>query len=229
MQEQTNPLSIKEICVDKLFGYYTYNIPLDKAPNISQLLIIYGDNGSGKTTLLKLIFWLLSSRDKSGYKTKIAETRFKKFSIKFENGNEIGASRDGNNLIGGYTYYVNQNSKTLFSLQLRTNPDHSINLKENTKENGIFKNILEFIRQLNISVFYLSDDRKILNSITSSVNDQEPFGNIIFNESDIILARDYERVGIKKMLDERKLSLEPAIERLIDWIRTKIISGSRTG
>lgn len=31
------------------------------------------------------------------------------------------------------------------------------------------------------------------------------------------------------MLDERKLSIEPAIERLIDWIRTKVISDSKTG
>lgn len=227
--KKTNPLSIKEIKVDKLFGYYTYNIPFDKPSDISQLLIIYGDNGSGKTTLLKLIFWLLSSRDKSGYKSKIAETKFKKFSITFENGIEIGASREGNNLIGGYTYYVHQKTKPLYTLNLKTTPDNSISLAEGSKEDRMFKQILHFIRELNISVFYLSDDRKILNSLNSSLHEPEPFGRVFLNESDIILSKDYERVGIKKMLDEKKLALEPAIERLFDWIRTKVISGSRRG
>lgn len=227
---KSNPLSIKEIKVEKLFGYYSYSIPLEKGSDISQLLIIYGDNGSGKTTLLKLIFWLLSSRDKSGYKTKIAETKFQKCSIRFENGIEIGASRQGNSLLGAYTYFVNKNNKTLFSVNLKTTPENSIRLEDGTEENSIFIQILKFIVDLNISVFYLSDDRKILNSLTSSEHDPEGLGgNIIFNESDMILSNNYERVSIKKMLDEKKLALEPAIERLIDWIRTKIILGSRIG
>ncbi|MDB5223250.1 MAG: hypothetical protein JWN83_1917 [Chitinophagaceae bacterium] len=227
--KKTNPLSIKEIKVDKLFGYYTYDIPFENATDISQLLIIYGDNGSGKTTLLKLIFWLLSSRDRSGYKTKIAETKFKKFSITFENGIEIGAVREGQNRIGSYTYYVLEKSKLLYTVSLKTTPDNAISLEEGSKEDRIFKQILFFIRDLNISVFYLSDDRKILNSITSSIHEPESYGRVFLNESDLILAQDYERVGMKKMLDEKKLALEPAIERLFDWIRTKVISGSRTG
>jgi energy-coupling factor transporter ATP-binding protein EcfA2 len=225
----TNPLSIIEVKVDKLFGYYSYQIPIDKSKDISQLLIIYGDNGSGKTTLLKLIFWLMSSRDKSGYKTKIAETKFKRFSIIFQNGIEIGVSRDGNNLIGGYTYFVLNKTKSLFSLTLTANADNSIVLQPGSKEDKLFQRIINFIRELNISVFYLSDDRKILNSLSSSVHEPESFGRVILNESDIILSKDYERVAIKKMLNEKKLSLEPAIERLFDWVRTKVISGSRTG
>jgi ABC-type multidrug transport system ATPase subunit len=226
---QVNPLSIREIRVDKLFGYYTYNVPSEKSVDISQLLILYGDNGSGKTTLLKLIFWLLSSRERSGYKTKIADTKFKKISITFHNGIEIGASREGVNLIGGYTYYINQDNTTLFTLNFKTNPDNTINLKAESKEDLTFKKIIDYIRKLNISVFYLSDDRKILNSITSSENDPEPGGTILLNESDIILSQNYERLGMKRMLEERKIALEPAVDRLMDWIRTKIISGSRTG
>ena len=224
-----NPLSIKLIQVDLLFGYYTYSIPLESAADISQLLIIYGDNGSGKTTLLKLIFWLLSSRDKSGYKTRIAETKFKHFSIKFENGIEIGASRDKNNIIGGFTYYIKNNSKIIYSLILKTSTRNSINLEEGTKDDRLFREILEYLRKLNISVFYLSDDRKILNSITSTEHDPESHGNIILNDSDIILSRDYERVALKRMLSEKKIALEPAVERLIDWIRTKVILDSKTG
>ncbi|TMI69549.1 MAG: hypothetical protein E6H09_19090 [Bacteroidetes bacterium] len=224
-----NPLSIKEIKVEKLFGYYSYTIPLEKSTDISQLLIIYGDNGSGKTTLLKLIFWLLSSRDKSGYKTKIAGTKFKSFSILFENGIKIGAVREGSNFIGGYTYSIEDSNKQIYSLKLKTTTKNSISLQDGSKEDLVFREILEYIRKLNISVFYLSDDRKILNSLTSSEHEPESFGNIILNDSDIILSKDYERIGLKRMLDEKKLSLEPAVERLIDWIRTKVISDSKTG
>lgn len=224
-----NPLAIKEVKVEKLFGYYTYNIPVNKTVDISQLLIIYGDNGSGKTTLLKLIFWLLSSRDKSGYKTKISETKFKHLSIKFENGLEIGASRNNLNLLGGFTYYIKENTKVIFTLTLKTSLRNSISLERGTKDDKIFKQILDYIRELNISVFYLSDDRKILNSVTSSENEPDSYSRLILNESDIILSNDYEKIGLKRMLDEKKLSLDPAIERLIDWIRTKVINDSRTG
>jgi len=227
--KKPNPLSIKKIQVEKLFGYYNYTLPIEKNVDISELLIIYGDNGSGKTTLLKLLFWVLSSRDKSGYKTLIAQTKFQSFSIHFENGIEIGVSRHEGSLIGGYTYYIKQKSKSLYSIHLKTTPDNSISLEDGSPDDLIFKQLLHFIKELDISVFYLSDDRKILNSVTSSAHEPEPYGNIILNESDIILSKNYERLGVKKMLDERKLALEPAIERLIDWIRTKIISGSKTG
>jgi len=227
--KKQNPLSINKIQVEKLFGYYNYNVPAASNFDISQLLIIYGDNGSGKTTLLKLIFWILSSRDRSGYKSKIAETKFQSFSIHFENGIEIGVRRQNGVLIGGFTYYLKQKSKTLFSVHFKTTPDNLISLEEGSPDDLKFKQLLHFIKELNISVFYLSDDRKILNSVTSTIHDPESYGNIILNESDIIFSKNYERLGVKKMLDERKLSIEPAIERLIDWIRTKIISGSKTG
>lgn len=227
--QKTNPLSIKEIRVDKLFGHYSYKIPLEQDIDISQLLIIYGDNGSGKTTLLKLLFWLLSSRDRSGYKTKIAETKFKKFCIVFKNGVEIGAERDGKSLIGGYNYFVKNKSKMIYSLNLKTTPENSISLEEGSEDNKIFQEILIFIRKLNISVFYLSDDRKILNSLKSTESNPDSSNRFFLNESDLIFSKDYERIGLKRMLDEKKLTIEPAMERLIDWIRTKIISGSRTG
>lgn len=88
--------------------------------------------------------------------------------------------------------------------------------------------MLESIRQLNITTFYLSDDRKILNSLTSNNNEFEE-NNILINDSDIILSKNYERIAIKKLLNEKRLALEPTIERLIDWIRNRIISGSRMG
>jgi energy-coupling factor transporter ATP-binding protein EcfA2 len=224
---KTNLLSISELYVDKLFGYYTYKIPAEKS-DISQLLIIYGDNGSGKTTLLKLMFWLLSTRDKSGYKTKIAETKFRKLFIKFKNGVEIGADR-GKKISGGYKYYVKKGSRVIHSLNLKTEADNSISIKEGTADDLKYKEILKFIKEMNISVYYLSDERKILNTRTSTEFEPEVSGRIIINDSDMIFGKDYEKVAVKKMLNEKRLSLEGTIERLIDWIKTKMISGSRTG
>lgn len=225
-----NPLSIKRIYVEKLFGHYTYNIPVKKNTDISRLLIIYGDNGSGKTTILKLLFWLLSSKDKSGYKTQIALTKFKKISIEFANGVEVGAERIDSTLIGSFRYYVNRNSKIIHSIKLETNKENSISLTDNSPEDIVFKQILQYIKELNITVFYLSDDRKILNSNTSDANNPESYNKVIYTDSDLILSnRDVEKVALKKMLNEKKLTIDLAIERLIDWIRNKTISGSRTG
>ena len=88
--------------------------------------------------------------------------------------------------------------------------------------------MLEYIKKLNITTFYLSDDRKILNSLTSNNNEFEE-NNYLINDSDILLSKNYERIALKKQLNERRLALEPTIERLIDWIRNRIISGSRVG
>ena len=84
---ETQQISIKSIVVKKLFGHYDYNLPKDKnAKELSKLFILYGDNGSGKTTVLNLIFYLLSTKDKSGYKSKLAQTKFEKFAISLDNG-----------------------------------------------------------------------------------------------------------------------------------------------
>jgi ABC-type dipeptide/oligopeptide/nickel transport system ATPase component len=228
MVNKTNPLSIKSIEIKKLFGYYDYEIPSNNNFDLSQLLIIYGDNGSGKTTILKMLFWLLSTRNKSGYKTKLAQTKFEKISIKFHNGAEIGAIRKNNNYIGEYNYYVKKNNKNTISLDLKVTPDITIDLDDSSEDGRKYLKILEFIKNLNISVFYLSDDRKILNSINSS--DYESYrNNIILNESDILFSKDYEKVGIKRLLHEKKVALEPSVDRLFEWVRTKVISGSKTG
>lgn len=222
-----NKLAVTKISVEKLFGIYDYLIPNNQETDISKLLIVYGDNGTGKTTLLKLFFYLLSTRDKSGYKTKLAETKFKKFSVQFQNGIEVGASREKSR-IGSFEYYIAKDGKKIKSVDLIANPENAIQLIPGSKSDFIYQEILVYLRKLNITTFYLSDDRKILNSVTSGHNEFEN-QRIILNDSDIIYSRDYDKVAIKKALNERKLALEPTIERLIDWVRNKIISGSRKG
>lgn len=223
-----NQLAVTKISVEKLFGHYDYTLPNTAAVDISKLLIVYGDNGTGKTTILKLFFYLLSTRDKSGYKSRLAETKFKKFSIHFQNGFEIGAFRE-KGFIGSYEYYISKKGKKIKSILLKANAQNAIQLEPGSTEDYTYQEILVYLRNLNITTFYLSDDRKILNSVTSGHNETNENQRIIFNDSDIIFSKEHERVAIKKMLNERKIALEPTIERLIDWIRNKIISGSRMG
>ncbi|EMY3477541.1 ATP-binding protein [Flavobacterium psychrophilum] len=225
-KKNNNPLSITKITVEKLFGSYDYSLPNNLETDISKLLIIYGDNGTGKTTILKLFFYLLSTHSRSGYKTILAQTKFQKFSIEFQNGLEIGAYRE-DSIIGSYEYYISENGKKIKSILLKANAENSIRIEDGTKESFIYDEILSYLRELNISTFFLSDDRKILNSLTSNHNEQNQ--NIIFNDSDIIYSKEYEKIGLKRMLNERKIALEPTIERLLDWVRNKIISGSRMG
>ena len=226
----TNQLAIKEVKIEKLFGYYTYNIPGENIEDISRLMLVYGDNGSGKTTILKMIFWLLSSKDRSGFKSQIAATKFKEFSITFMNGIQIGASREKNNLIGGYTYFVNNNSEPVYTISLKTRPDNSINLGTGTKEDKLFRQILNFIAGLKISVFYLSDDRRIFNSITSDLYEPESYEHRILEDSIVFSGlNNYSRLNERKIKEDKKLAVEPAIQGLYEWIRTKVITGSRTG
>lgn len=222
-----NKLGVTKISVEKLFGIYNYNIPNNFNSDISKLLIVYGDNGSGKTTILKLFFYLLSTRDRSGYKTRLAETKFKKFSVCFQNGLEIGASRE-DATTGTYDYYISKNNKTIKSITLKAMPDNAIQMEPGSEEDYKYHEILSYIRNLNINTFYLSDDRKILNSLTSTHSNIEDQA-IFIEEPDIVFSKDYEKIAIKKRLNEKRLALEPTIERLFEWIRTKVISGSRNG
>lgn len=220
-------VSVAKIQVDKLFGLYDYTLPKNSNTDIQKLMIVYGDNGSGKTTILKLFFYLLSTRDKSGYKTRIAETKFQRFAVIFQNGIEIGAKREKPS-IGSYEFYIAKNGKKIKSIQLKSTADNRISIEPGSKDDFLYQEMLEFIKKLNITTFYLSDDRKILNSITSNINELDD-RDIIINDSDIILSKNYERIAIKKLMNEKRLALEPTIERLIDWIRNRIITGSRMG
>lgn len=161
-----NQLAVTKISVEKLFGHYDYTLPNTPAVDISKLLIVYGDNGTGKTTILKLFFYLLSTRDKSGYKSRLAETKFKKFSIHFRNGFEIGAFRE-KGFIGSYEYYISKKGKKIKSILLKANAQNAIQLELGSPEDYTYQEILVYLRNLNITTFYLSDDRKILNSVTS--------------------------------------------------------------
>ena len=221
-------IGIKEIIVTKLFGHYSYNLPKKgEDKDLSKLFILYGDNGAGKTTVLNLIFYLLSTKDRSGFKTKLAQTKFKKFAIKLTNGIEIGALRK-DSFIGSYIYYIKKGSRNIKSLFLETSTDENeIRIKQGSPEDIEFRSILEYIRSLNISIYFLSEDRKTLSSTYST--DHEDEVDHFYSSSGIELSRSHELIRTKKYLNEKRLSLELTVERFIDWIRKQVIQSSKTG
>lgn len=221
-------LRIQNIFIEELFGLYTYNIETTSLQETENLLILYGDNGSGKTTVLKLLFYLLSTKDKSGFKTRIAETKFKKLIVTLSNGYKIGAERE-KAVFGSFTYFIEKNNKILKSIRLQAKADNSIQLKEGSDDDKKYIEILELIRSLNITTFFLSDDRKVLNTISNHLS-FEGSARLFFQESDGVFSKEWERRKISKILhDENRLDLEIIIENLMNWIKNQVINGSRMG
>lgn len=223
-----NPLSIEEVHIEKLFGFYNYSIPFTKA-DISKLLILYGDNGCGKTTILNLIFYLLSTKEQSGFKSKICKIKFKKINIRFQNGIEIGAERSLSDF-GTYTYYIRSNDQVLYSVHLVSDETNAINItKQSEEDQREYKRIMDYLGKLNIHTFFLTDDRKIHSSQTSTAHENEYDLNEIISSRGNYSIRDLDSLKRKGFQVKNQLSIEPAIEKLLQWIRNKTIAGSRTG
>jgi len=92
----TNPYAIVGFEIQKLFGYFDYNFICDASNklDLARLTILYGLNGTGKTTILKLTYHLLSPEQRSGHKSEIVRTVFKKFCIFLLDGTTIWAERE---------------------------------------------------------------------------------------------------------------------------------------
>lgn len=163
--ETTNSIKIKRIEVEELFGYFNYTIETNVSAPEDKLLLLYGDNGSGKTTILKLVFYLLSSQDQSGHKSKISNIKFKQFSVVLSNNICIMATREKSDF-GSFTFEIkdlNIADKSIYSIFLpanKENQSYSVRI-ENKSEPGIYYySMLSYIEKFNIKLFYLSDTRK---------------------------------------------------------------------
>jgi len=86
------PLSIVRLEIERLFGRYSYVLPASEF-GIYSPFILYGDNGTGKTTLLKLLFHILSPKQKHGHRRFIAQTPFASFSVFLADGKRLLVKR----------------------------------------------------------------------------------------------------------------------------------------
>jgi len=225
MSKITTQLNITHIDIEDLFGIYTYSIPFDSM-NISKLLILYGENGAGKTTILQMIFNLLSSKDNKGHKTELANTKFKNISITLSNGYIIRAYRKF--FIGNYNLYISKNSNILIDITCNTiigNDNYIVrDGNEGYKNVQIFLNIL---KDLNLSIHYLSDDRKIKTNKSMIVDEDRDSINI--SNLPIEILRDSQRGKTKDYFSLNNTFLLIAIQRVEKWFKAQALIGNHIG
>ncbi len=212
--------AIYEIIIDKLFGKYNYYLPnnSNREADFSKLMIFYGDNGTGKTTILKLLYNLLSTETRKNHRTYVANVSFKRFEIKFTDGTSIIASRPNNNLIGSYKITVFEDKEEVLSVNLKTSRENLIK-EENMsiRERRNYREYLQYLVKMNISLYFLSDDRKFHYISERSFYESDAYEYFL---------EDHDRsIGFAKPYRRRKLSkdiLNLAKERAEKWLNLQI-------
>ena len=219
-------IKIERIEVKNLFGYCTYDIVKGKDNSNDKLFLLYGDNGSGKTTILKTIFYLLSTQDKSGHKTELAKTKFEKVVVHLNNGISIGALRN-NKFIGTYSYEINKGTKSLYKLSLKTvsEDENIIRVDNSTNEGLYFQQMLKFISELNIKLFFLADTRKTMNSGVVDLFQRELEKTTEFS-SEVYDTRVRHN---QRLLQETIDPIEISIKSLENWIKSNALNASKVG
>lgn len=85
--------SVQSICVQDLFGLYTYQLP--QSGSFRDAAILYGDNGVGKSTILRLAFHLLSPAEKRSHRTSLTKVPFRRLEVLLGSGVSVSAHREG--------------------------------------------------------------------------------------------------------------------------------------
>jgi len=227
----TGEITIKRIKVDKLFGLYDYEIPSkEEKKNIDTIMILYGENGSGKTTILTVVFHLLATEKTKGHKTIVSHVKFRSIKIELSNGVEIIARRKQDSLIGTFEMEVIKNEKERGIAEFWVDSDNKVRARDN-KEDGKQNELVDLISSLNLSIYFLSDDRRIQASSpeisVSSMYEshwEERLSTLTQREREIALSRS------KIEPDQfSRILLEDSIKRATDWIRKHVMRGSTRG
>ena len=223
--------SISNIITEKLFGHYDYNLVEDNAPNkdSSKFLILYGDNGSGKTTILKSLFYLLSPQTGSGHKSNLAKTKYKSITIILNNFISIRTYREEGSLIGSYYIEIKENEKVIHNVLISTDNDNLVHLSNLTDLNG-FINLLRYIKDMNISIYYISDKRKLLKidpkDYNPLINDDDLDK---YNDKNLNKYLKFQESLISREKESEDSLLEPIILQVTNFIKEQSIVGSIKG
>jgi len=215
---------ISHISVSKLFSRYDYDLHLDDDLR-QKLAILYGDNGSGKTTILMLAFNLLGHQPGRGHRTAICRIPFSEFRVTFKNGITVSAQRAPGEFIGNFREQVRQGTQTLADAQF-TAKDNKIPLEYPTKKaEHDAAELNRTLKQMNLGLFYLSDDRELISNVFEEPDQPEVDPSEMIHY--IRQQRFFQaRLKAKKPID---MALEAAIEKAEGWVKQQVLSGSQKG
>ena len=222
-----DPALIVSIEVDALFGNYTYQLGInaEKDQTPSQLLLLYGDNGSGKTTIAQLLFHLLSQADGKGHRTFMAQTKFKRFAVHFNNRIVLSAHRESSDsIVGPYTISLKAPRRKEISVDVSTNEDGVV--KTGNVDEQLLQNILGSVSDPPLSVYFLSDNRMFQSDVF-----EDHYGDEWRQTGARILTRHMGDSVEKVMVPvrSRDLTVAPYVSRTEIWLRKQAISASNAG
>lgn len=224
----SNSNAILYIKVEMLFGYYTYVLQGENlSKSLNQLAIFYGDNGVGKSTILNMIFYLLNSTYSSGCKSQLAKIKFKSFVVRLANDFEIHAVRKGSNLIGSFDFFIRGNNIKTKRIFLRADDQNVIQVSNDVKTESVYKEVLEIIGKLNIKIFYITDDREIMNSLTYGVYDG--MESLRLNPTNLKLSNSYFNERFEEKIKKKQRELLNAVENFDTWIKNKVYVAANKG
>jgi energy-coupling factor transporter ATP-binding protein EcfA2 len=226
------PAAVKRIQVKRLFGHYTYDLSLPDLANeesIHQLLLLYGDNGSGKTTIVQLLFHLLSRSDRRGHRTFLAQTKFERFCVYFDNGASLSAERGEKSVEGSYQIICTDSSGKELKVSIKPDEDGSVG-KDDVDMSELDK-VLNMWSAPPLMVYFLSDNRILQSDIFDS-REEIPEEFISTHRSTRALQRAFNE-GIERMITmtphKRDLVVEPSLWRAETWIRRQALAASNVG
>lgn len=201
---------ITKIEVKDLFDTYSYSINYNENQNIDDLAILYGDNGCGKTTILKILFHVLSEEPTNGHRTAIGKVAFKEYNIYLSNNYCIKLFRDE---AFHNSYSINVHNQDDIVIKYKWEPRE---IRTKTDENEIeYMNFCKFLSSLKLNVFFLQDDRKIVQ------NDDD-------NEYRYYITETGERrkVPLRK---GRQTNLDIALSQFNQWIKNEALIQTNIG
>lgn len=209
-------LKISKIEVRKLFGVYNYDLQYTSSDvTYDNLMILYGDNGTGKSTILRMIYYLLSNKERNGHKTELANIAFESFLISFTDGSYIKAFRENDEFhwLGKYsiTYSIKGQTDTFTLRAERDDEKWAIRMKNFPAEKKYFL-LLELLKDEDI--LFISDRRKEINGVDhTAIEEIETFNS---------------RMRIRR-IEKREEEVEHEIRLLQEWLINRALSASKKG
>ena len=195
----------------------------DETKDISNILCLYGNNGSGKTTILRLIFGLLTTDLDRTNLSYMFEIPFSKVAVHFSSGTRIEASRK-DSLIGSYHIKLCGKSGIEAGANVRQRKSGKSGDVVQSEE---LLSFLNCVKDLNVTVHFLSDERRISHSqlfTEDDLEDDELYDQLTGDEHGRTFRYTLRRSA---HVDRKQIAVVSALHRTHQWIRNQALISSK--